>query len=135
MNSDVIQIDGSRGEGGGQVLRTSLSVAAMSGRAMRISRIRAGRSNPGLAPQHLTAVRALARICGAELQGAQLRSTEIQFKPTGPPQGGEYSFDVADAAPNGSAGSVTLLAQALIPPLLFADSDSVLELRGGTHVR
>ncbi len=131
----MIEIDGSQGEGGGQVLRTVLSVAALTGRAVRIVDIRAGRSTPGLAPQHLTAVRALAAVCAAEVEGGQLRSTEILFAPTAPAQNGEYKFDVAEAAANGSAGSVTLLAQALIPVLALAPGGSRLDLHGGTHVR
>lgn len=131
----MIEIDGSQGEGGGQLLRTALSVAALTGRAVRIVNIRAGRSTPGLAPQHLTVVRALAAVCSAELEGAELRSSEVSFAPTAPPKADEYRFDVADAAANGSAGSVTLLAQALIPVLALAPGGSRLELLGGTHVR
>lgn len=131
----VIEIDGSYGEGGGQVLRTSLSLSVLTGRPVHLRNVRAGRSTPGLAPQHLTVVRALARICTAEVRGGDLRSTDIVFRPQSPPQAGNYTFDVADAAENGSAGAVTLLAQALLLPLAFAADLSHVTLTGGTHVR
>ena len=127
----MLHLDGSYGEGGGQILRTSLSLSAMLGAPVRIERIRAGRPKPGLRPQHLTAVRALARITGAEVEGAELHSQELTFKPRAP-QPGNYRFDVAEKT--GSAGSVTLIAQALLPPLLKCAGPSTLVLRGGTHV-
>ncbi len=127
----MLHLDGSYGEGGGQILRTSLSLSAMLGAPVRIERIRAGRPKPGLRPQHLTAVRALARITGAEVEGAELNSQELTFKPR-TPKPGNYLFDVAEKT--GSAGSVTLIAQALLPPLLKCAGPSTLVLRGGTHV-
>ena len=127
----MLHLDGSYGEGGGQILRTSLSLSARLGAPVRIESIRAGRPKPGLRPQHLTAVRALARITGAEVEGAELHSQELTFKPR-PPKPGNYRFDVAEKA--GSAGSVTLIAQALLPPLLKCAGPSTLVLRGGTHV-
>lgn len=130
----MIEIDGSYGEGGGQVLRTALSLSALTGRGVQIRNVRANRSTPGLAPQHLTAVRALAGICDAKVAGDTLRSTEITFEPESRPNAGSYTFDVAQAAEGGSAGSVTLLAQALLIPLVFADAPSTLTLKGGTHV-
>ncbi len=101
------------------------------GRRCGSSSIRAGRPKPGLRPQHLTAVRALARITGAEVEGAELNSRELTFKPR-TPKPGNYLFDVAEKT--GSAGSVTLIAQALLPPLLKSAGPSTLVLRGGTHV-
>jgi RNA 3'-terminal phosphate cyclase (ATP) len=130
----VIHIDGSQGEGGGQVLRTALALSALTGRATRLHRIRARRKNPGLAPQHLTGVQALARLCQAEVQGAALGSTELTFAPQAPVSSGAYTFDVAQAAKGGSAGSVTLLLQTLLLPLAAASGDSHLALKGGTHV-
>ncbi|MEW6388299.1 MAG: RNA 3'-terminal phosphate cyclase [Thermodesulfobacteriota bacterium] len=127
----MLYLDGSYGEGGGQILRTSLSLAALLGRPVRLENIRAGRPKSGLRPQHLTAVRALARVTDAEITGAELGSRELTFRP-GPPKGGPYLFDVAERT--GSAGSVTLIAQALLPPLLGASQASSLILRGGTHV-
>jgi len=127
----MLHLDGSYGEGGGQLVRTSLSLAAILGEPVSISEIRAGRGKPGLRPQHLTAVLALARISRAEVQGATLGSRELVFKP-GAVQGGSYVFDVAEKT--GSAGSVALVAQALLPPLLWARGATTLTIRGGTHV-
>ncbi len=130
----MLVIDGSQGEGGGQILRTSLSLAALTGRPFEMTRVRAGRSQPGLRPQHLLAVRALAAICAARLKGDELGSQFLRFEPTRPPQAGAYRFDVMEVARGGSAGSVTLIWQALLWPLLFAGGPSRLVLRGGTHV-
>lgn len=132
----MLIIDGSKGEGGGQVLRTSLSLSAVTGRPFRIERIRANRSKPGLQPQHLTAVRAVATLCAAELEGAHLDSTSLTFRPTSPPVAGTYHFDVVEASRAGrSGGSVTLIFQAILWPLLFAaQQPSHVTLRGGTQV-
>jgi RNA 3'-terminal phosphate cyclase (ATP) len=130
----MIVIDGSHGEGGGQVLRTTLSLAAILGQPVRIERIRAGRKKPGLAPQHLTGVRAIARVCNATLTGATLGSQTLTFAPQQPPQPGVYSFDVTEAAERGSAGAVSLVFQTLVVPLALADGRSRLTLKGGTHV-
>jgi len=127
----MLHLDGSYGEGGGQILRTALSLAATLEQAVTIVNIRAGRSKPGLRPQHLAGVLALARITNAEVTGAELHSRELTFKPRRPLPG-RYLFDVAEKT--GSAGSITLLAQALLPPLLAAERPSSLTLRGGTHV-
>ena len=127
-------IDGSYGEGGGQVLRTSLALAALTGQPVRIERIRAGRSKPGLRPQHLTAVRAAAAVCGGGLEGDEIDSQTIVFVPGGPTRAGEYIFDVAEAARSGSAGSVGLVLQTVLVPLALAAGESRLTLRGGTHV-
>jgi RNA 3'-terminal phosphate cyclase (ATP) len=129
-----LTLDGSHGEGGGQVLRTALSLSATTGRAFRLINVRAGRPNPGLRPQHLSAVRAAAAICGAVVGGDQLGSAELTFAPSRPPGAGSYLFDVAEIAERGSAGSVTLLLQTLLVPLAFADGVSTVVLRGGTHV-
>ena len=127
----MLHLNGSYGEGGGQLLRTSLSLAALLGEPLRITDIRAGRAKPGLRPQHLTAVTALAQITQAEVEGARLGSRELTFRPR-TIQGGSYFFDVAEKT--GSAGSVTLVAQALLPPLLAARESTSLVIRGGTHV-
>jgi RNA 3'-terminal phosphate cyclase (ATP) len=134
MTQTMLTIDGSYGEGGGQVLRTSLVLSAVLGRPVRIVNIRAGRKNPGLAPQHLTGVRAIARVCNARVEGAELRSTALTFVPQGAPQPGEYRFDVAEAAKSGSAGATSLVFQTLFLPLALATGDSHLTLEGGTHV-
>ncbi len=127
----MLSLDGSYGEGGGQVLRTALSLSALTGVPVRIEDIRARRAKPGLRPQHLTAVQAVARISRAEVTGARLGSQALTFKPR-TPQGGHYDFDVAETT--GSAGAVTLVAQALLPPLLQAESPATVILKGGTHV-
>ena len=130
----MMVIDGSYGEGGGQVLRTSLTMSALLGKPVRIENIRAKRRNPGLQAQHLTGVRAIARICDAELEGADLGSLTLTFRPQSPPRAGEYSFDVAEARKGGSAGATSLVFQTLLLPLAFAPGQSRLTIRGGTHV-
>jgi RNA 3'-terminal phosphate cyclase (ATP) len=130
----TVRIDGSFGEGGGQVLRTSLALAALTGRPLVMDNIRAGRRRPGLRPQHLTAVRAAAAVCKAQVEGDNLDSLELSFRPTSSPLGGEYRFDVREAAQGGSAGSMTLIAQTLLLPLSYARESSRLVLAGGTHV-
>jgi RNA 3'-terminal phosphate cyclase (ATP) len=133
----MITIDGSYGEGGGQVLRTSLALAAITGKPLHVYNIRAGRPKPGLQAQHLTSVRAAAEICGAQVEGDQLNSQSLVFRPQYPPQAGEYVFDVTEARRGGSAGATTLVLQTVLLPLALAASDvggeSCLTLRGGTH--
>lgn len=130
----MMVIDGSHGEGGGQVLRSSLSLSALLGEPIRIENIRVKRPNPGLQAQHLTGVRALARVCRAKLDGAELGSPTLTFTPGSSPRSGEYSWDVAEAREGGSAGATSLVFQALLTPLLLAEGSSRLFLRGGTHV-
>ncbi len=132
--SEKVEIDGSYGEAGGQVLRTALSLSALTGRPTVIESVRAGRSKPGLMPQHLTGVLAMADICGAKFDGARLGSTEVEFEPGGAVRPGEYTFDIAGATHGGSAGSVTLLLQSLLLPLALSPGPSSLTLMGGTHV-
>jgi RNA 3'-terminal phosphate cyclase (ATP) len=122
----MLLIDGSRGEGGGQLLRTSLALSLVTGAPFQISRIRAGRSKPGLLRQHLTAVQASAAISGAQVEGAQVGSRELTFIP-GPVRGGDYAFAV------GTAGSATLVLQTVLPALLLQGGTSRLTLEGGTH--
>lgn len=130
----MLHIDGSYGEGGGQILRTSLSLAAITGKAITIDNIRAGRKNPGLAAQHLTGVRAAAAICNAGVQGDRLNSTRLEFIPGGAVQPGQYSFDVGEARQGGSAGAVNLVLQTILLPLALGYADSHITLRGGTHL-
>jgi RNA 3'-terminal phosphate cyclase (ATP) len=127
----MLRLDGSHGEGGGQILRTALSLSSWLGLPVRMENIRAGRAKPGLRPQHLTALQALARITRAEVTGAEIGSQALTFRPRSP-QPGHYLFDVAETT--GSAGSVILIAQVLTPPLLQAARPSTLTLRGGTQV-
>ncbi len=130
----MLHIDGSYGEGGGQILRTCLSLAAITGQAVRIDRIRAGRNKSGLAIQHLTAVRAAATICQAKVHGDSLRSMTLEFIPSCPTQSGEYTFDVTQTTGAGSAGAVSLILQTILLPLALATGNSVVTLRGGTHL-
>jgi RNA 3'-terminal phosphate cyclase (ATP) len=127
VKSDMIEIDGSYGEAGGQILRTALSLSCVLEKPFRMFNIRKGRSKPGLMPQHLMCVRALAYICGASVSGDEVGSTELIFIPSKPRPGG-YEFDI------GTAGSTSLLLQALLPPLVFAKEKSSITLTGGTHV-
>ncbi len=127
-NDRMREIDGSHGEGGGQLLRTACALAAITGQALRLVNIRARRAPPGLAPQHLTAVKAVAALCEAETEGLELRSQELVFRP-GKLRGGEFRFDV------GTAGSVSLVLQALLPAALVADAPVRIHLSGGTDVR
>jgi len=131
MAREVIRIDGSFGEGGGQILRTSLSLATHLCRPIEIVNIRKSRRTPGLMPQHLTAVRACKKICGAEVSGDQIKSESLQFYPK-KVQPGKHTFDVAEN--RRSAGSAALVMQTLLLPLFFAGGDSSIRVKGGTHV-
>jgi RNA 3'-terminal phosphate cyclase (ATP) len=124
---DEILIDGSRGEGGGQILRSALTLSVLTGRPFRIQGIRAGRDKPGLRPQHLAAVRALARVAGAGVEGDRLESTVLVFRP-GPVRPGGHTVAV------GTAGAVTLILQAMLLPLVLRPEDTTVVLTGGTHV-
>jgi RNA 3'-terminal phosphate cyclase (ATP) len=121
-----ICIDGSIGEGGGQILRSALALSMVTGQPFRIEKIRAGRDKPGLLRQHLTAVQAATAICGAEVEGAGIGSQQLGFSP-GPVRPDEYSFAV------GTAGSTTLVLQTILPALLCASGPSTVTLEGGTH--
>ena len=124
----MIEVDGSYGEGGGQVLRTAVAVAAVLSKEIHVFNIRAGRAEPGLRPQHMTGVKAAAQLCSAELQGLEVGATEFVFKP-GELRAGTFRFDV------GTAGSVTLVLQTLMPILAFAPGPVQLEITGGTDVK
>ncbi|EBS7635274.1 RNA 3'-terminal phosphate cyclase [Salmonella enterica] len=122
----TIVLDGAQGEGGGQILRSALSLSMITGQPFEISGIRAGRARPGLLRQHLTAVLAAKEICGAEVSGDELGSQWLRFAP-GKVRGGEYKFAI------GSAGSCMLVLQTVLPALWFADSPARVEVSGGTH--
>ncbi len=123
----MIVIDGGKGEGGGQVLRTSLALAALLAKPLHIHGIRKNREIPGLRPQHLAGVKALATICAARLEGVEPGSRELSFFPQ-TIVAGNHSFAI------GTAGSVVLLLQSLLPVLAFAGGPSVIRVGGGTHV-
>ena len=122
----MILIDGSFGEGGGQILRSSLGLALVTGEAVRLENIRAGREKPGLRRQHLTAVNAAVEVGAAEVKGNRMGSQELYFSPK-TVKAGEYHFSV------GTAGSTTLVLQTVLPALMKADDKSVLTIEGGTH--
>ncbi|MDJ0835672.1 MAG: RNA 3'-terminal phosphate cyclase [Acidobacteriota bacterium] len=122
----MIEIDGSRGEGGGQIIRSALGLSLVTGKAFQIKNIRAGRKKPGLLRQHLTAVRAAAEIGSARVEGDNMGSKTLRFEP-GSVKGGHYHYAV------GTAGSANLVLQAVLPGLLQADEPSELILEGGTH--
>lgn len=125
--SEIVQIDGSFGEGGGQILRSSLSLSVVTGKPFEVFNIRAGREKPGLRPQHLAAVRAAVALCGAELRGDAVGSVHLTFAPLHEARPDEYSFDI------GTAGASTLVAQTVILPLSLLSSSSRVEITGGTH--
>lgn len=122
----MIIIDGSEGEGGGQVLRNSCALSLITGQPFRITNIRGGREKPGLMRQHLTAIEAACALGNADCEGLELKSSEIVFRP-GTVKPGEYRFAV------GTAGSTGLVLQTVLMPLILADGPSRLVLEGGTH--
>lgn len=123
----MIKIDGSFGEGGGQILRSALTLSAIKNRPFEIYNIRAGRKKPGLAAQHLQCVRATARICNADVRGAEIGSLSLKFHPE-EIESGDYCFEI------GTAGSVSLVLQTIFLPLSLAKGQSSVAIIGGTHV-
>lgn len=123
----MIEIDGATHEGGGQILRVALALSCVLRKPARIFNIRAKRKNPGLQAQHLLGANILAKMTGARATGAQMHSTQLTFEPN-EIRGGDYSFDV------GTAGSISLVLQAVLPVLAFAPTKTTLSLTGGTHV-
>jgi RNA 3'-terminal phosphate cyclase (ATP) len=126
--AEALRIDGSYGEGGGQILRTSLSLSIALGRPVEVYNIRAKRESPGLKPQHLATLRCLAELGEAEVEGAQLGSSRVLFRPRGI-RTGSLEVDI------GTAGSITLLLQAAVPAVSLAGGSLLLRVRGGTEVR
>jgi RNA 3'-terminal phosphate cyclase (ATP) len=124
--NDHLHLDGSHGEGGGQIVRSSLALSLVTGRSFTIENLRSRRDKPGLAPQHLTAVRAAAEVGAAEVEGDEVGSRLITFRPTRL-QAGDYTFDI------GTAGSTTLVLQTVLPAQMIADGPSRITLKGGTH--
>lgn len=125
--ANPLVLDGSAGEGGGQILRTALALSAITGRAFQLHRIRERREKPGLRPQHVAAARALASLVDADLDGAEVGSFTLGFAPRARATAGDHAFDV------GTAGATPLLLQTLCWPLALAGAPSTVTLRGGTH--
>jgi RNA 3'-terminal phosphate cyclase (ATP) len=123
----ALAIDGSLGEGGGQVLRAALALSVLTGQPFHIAKIRARRPKPGLMPQHLKAVEAAASVCGGRAQGVRLGVHELDFTP-GPVAAGRYRFHI------GTAGAISLVLQTVFLPLSFAGQPSQVTITGGTHV-
>ena len=123
----LIEINGAFGEGGGQILRTSLTLSALTGQPFNIINVRANRKQPGLRPQHLTAAQAIARITNAQMEGAFQHSQNLSFIP-GQPHAGRYRFAIP------TAGALTLVLQTIFLPLCFTKGGSEVVLSGGTHV-
>jgi RNA 3'-terminal phosphate cyclase (ATP) len=126
--ADLVQIDGSFGEGGGQIIRTAVSLSAITGRAVEIYNVRGRRPKPGLQPQHLASVRAAAALCGAVLRGDSAGSMQLSFAPQSAVQAGDHRFDI------GTAGAAPLVAQTVLVPLALAQGSSSVTITGGTHV-
>jgi RNA 3'-terminal phosphate cyclase (ATP) len=124
----MVVIDGAYGEGGGQILRSSLTLSALTGKPLEIHHIRANRTQPGLRAQHLAAVQAVAAITRGSLEGAHMHSTRVEFIP-GQPHSGTYTFKIP------TAGALTLVLQTIFLPLSLAGGRSQISLSGGTHVR
>lgn len=124
----MIEIDGSYGSGGGQVLRTAVALSAITEKPVKIFNIRAKRCNPGLRPQHLKGIEACGKLCNGRFKGLRIGSRIIEFFP-GKIKGGNYDIDI------GTAGSISLVLQTLVIPSLHAESEVVLNIKGGTDVR
>jgi RNA 3'-phosphate cyclase len=123
----MIEIDGSHGEGGGQIIRTAISLSSLTLKPIRIINIRAGRPNPGLRRQHIAGIELVGKLVDARIKGLEVSSTEVAFLPR-ERQGGKFHYDI------GTAGSISLVLQAVLPPAVLAPEPVILHLKGGTDV-
>ena len=128
MSDEIIELDGSHGEGGGQILRNAVALAAIKGLPLEISNIRRNRKSPGLRPQHLNSVELVRKLCSAKVKGLRENSLDLQFYPKNL-QGGRFKCNI------GTAGSITLLLQCILPVLAFTPERTSLQIIGGTSVK
>lgn len=126
---DLVKIDGSQGEGGGQIIRTAISLSAITGKPVEVTNIRANRSNPGLRPQHITAIKIIAELFHAEFENLKIGAEWIRFLPSDKFKGGSVKFDV------GTAGSIPLILMTVVPAVSLSNNSLQIEVIGGTDVK
>ena len=126
---DLVKIDGSQGEGGGQILRTTISLSAITGKPVEVINIRANRSNPGLRPQHMTAIKIIADLFHAEFENLKIGADWIRFLPSDKFKGGSVKFDI------GTAGSIPLILMTVVPAVSLSNNSLQIEVTGGTDVK
>jgi RNA 3'-terminal phosphate cyclase (ATP) len=126
---DLVKIDGSQGEGGGQILRTAISLSAITGKPVQVSNIRANRSNPGLRPQHITGIKIIAELFHAEFENLKIGAEWIRFLPSDKFKGGSVKFDI------GTAGSIPLILMTVVPAVSLSNNSLQIEVIGGTDVK
>jgi RNA 3'-terminal phosphate cyclase (ATP) len=128
-SSEFVKIDGSQGEGGGQILRTAISLSAITGKSIEVSNIRAKRSNPGLRPQHLAGIRIIADLFHAKSENLKVGAEWIRFSPSDKFEGGSIKFDI------GTAGSIPLTLMSVVPAVSLSNNSLQIEVTGGTDVK